>query len=145
MVPAPSFVFADTGWDAGENFAALGPMPAGCVIERVQFLLNVTVVATINVSAVVTGSREASLAAFEAGVPLLRAAQLTTSRVPAIEGVFAVNELHLMELPVGIMVSSGSTWVHFSYESNQPGSSMGVFSVWVVRMLAIAPAVVVSG
>lgn len=145
MVPAPSFVFAHTGWAAGENFASLGPMPAGCVIERVQFLLNVTVVATINLSAVVTGSREASLAAFEAGLPLLRGRQLTTSGVPAIEGVFAVNEVHRIDLPVGITVSSGSTWVHFSYESNVQASSMGVFSVWVVRMLAIAPSVVVSG
>lgn len=132
LVPGQGFVFADTGWSAGENFVALGPIAQGCIVERIHFLLNATTIPLIDLSAVMTGSSNASLAAFQSGVPLLRAAQVTSSGVPAIEVIPATEGFDSITLPVGIRVSGGSKWVHFSYESSDPASTSGVFSVWVL-------------
>ncbi len=129
---AQGLALTDTAWDIGENFVALGPIAGGVIIERVEFLLNVTVAATIDVSAVLTAASLAGLAAFQSGRPLFRAAQLTGSAVAALEVFVEVNSFQVIAIPVGLVVASGGQWVHFSYESNQAANSVGLFTVWTV-------------
>lgn len=129
----PSFNFSKGVWSANEQFAVVGPVPVGYVIERITIFVRASGVATILIGVSLSSSGKAGLAAFVGGRHLINSVDKTTGGGPAINTILAAEPGSFIEVPVGIVIETGPAFVHWSYTSDNPNLTTGVFGVWVNR------------
>lgn len=144
LVPERSLVLSTTQTGDGDEFFVLGPIPAGRILSRASVVVGSFTAGTLDLALSLGSSESTTLAALEAGIPLVRVAEARIGTVGALRIASVAGEVHSFGFFFGAETLVGASWLVVGLSALAATAVLWNLSVEVLRMERELERVVVS-
>lgn len=107
----PSFTAGADNLNGSERIFALGPIPTGSMLDRIEFHGTASILTFLEVTAVLMSAQSVLEADLQAGQPLLGDHGNLVNGIPGPQYLFAANTSFDLIFHLGIPVTEGAKWV----------------------------------